>query len=83
MSLAQQNADPEIEFQSPCLNLISDEAKSFIRRLAALDLLHCPTQRLTPTPTITTTTDTSLHVYLSLDVTTGVLEQGGTAPWLI
>ena len=30
--------------QSPCLNLISDEAKSFIRRLAALDLLHCPTQ---------------------------------------
>ena len=46
MALAQQNADPEIEFQSPCLNFISDEAKSFIWRLAALDLLHCPTQRL-------------------------------------
>jgi len=49
MSLAQQNADPEIEFQSPCLNLISDEAKSFIRRLAALDLFHCPTQRFNVT----------------------------------
>jgi len=44
MALAQQNADPEIEFQSPCLNLTSGEPMSFIRRLAALDLLHCPTQ---------------------------------------
>ena len=44
-ALAQQNADPEIEFQSLYLNLISGEAKSFIRRLAVLDLLHCPTQR--------------------------------------
>ena len=38
---------------------------------------------LTPTPTITTTTDTPLHVDLSLDVTTWVLEQSGTALWPI
>ena len=60
-ALAQQNTDPEIEFQSSYSNLISDEAKSFVRRLAALNLLHCRTQRFYvtlsyPHPTITTTT---------------------------
>ena len=35
--------DHKIEFQSPCWNLVSNQAKSFIRRLAALDQLHFPT----------------------------------------
>jgi len=39
---AQQNADPKIEFQSPHWNPVSDQTKSFIRRLAALGPLHRP-----------------------------------------
>jgi len=42
-SLAQQNTDLKIEFQSPFWGPVSDQAKSFIRRLSALDLLHRPT----------------------------------------
>ena len=42
-SLAQQNANPRIEFQSPLWGPVLDQAKSFIRRLPALDLLHRPT----------------------------------------
>jgi len=42
-TLSQQNPDPKIEFQSPYWNPLSDQAISFIRRLAALDPLHRPT----------------------------------------
>ena len=43
LTLAEQNADPKIKFQSPYCNLVSGQAKSFIRCLAAPDPLHCPT----------------------------------------
>jgi len=36
------HVDTKIEFQSPYWNLVSDHAKSFIRRLVALDPLHRP-----------------------------------------
>ena len=42
-ALAQHNVNPKIDFQSSYWNPISDYAKSFIRRLAALDPLHRPT----------------------------------------
>ena len=69
-TLAQQTADPKIEFQSPYWNLVSEQAKSFIRRLATVDPLHRPTAQealhdpwLTPIPT--TGTDMPSHVDLS------------------
>jgi len=43
ITLTQQNPDPKIEFQSLYWNLVSDQARSFIRRLAALNPLHRPT----------------------------------------
>ena len=59
-ALAQHNVNPKIDFQSPYWNPISDHAKSFIRRLAALDPLHRPTfQEAFPGPWLTTTTITS------------------------
>ena len=38
-TLAQQTANPKIEFQSPCWNSISEQAKSFIWRLTTVNLL--------------------------------------------
>ena len=76
---SQENALPKIEFQSPFWDSISDQAKSCIRYLVALDLLHRFTAHkalcdpwFTPT---TTTTDSPYHIYLSPTLTTGVLEQ--------
>ena len=42
LPLSQQNADPKIEFRNAYWNPVSDQAKSFIRRLAALDPFHRP-----------------------------------------
>ena len=68
-TLAQQSADSKIEFQSPYRKPVSEQAKSFIRRLATVDLLHRPTAQealhdpwLTPIPI---GTDTPSHVDLS------------------
>ena len=36
-TFAQQNADPKTKFQSPYWNPVSDQAKSFIQHLVALD----------------------------------------------
>ena len=41
--LSSKNVDPKTEFHSPYWSPISNQAKSFIRRLAALDPLHHPT----------------------------------------
>ena len=57
MALAQQNADPEIDFRRPYWNPISGEVKYFIRRFAAL---HRPTtQGVLRDPWHTTNTDTT------------------------
>jgi len=42
-TLTQQNADSKTEFQSPYWNLVSDQAKSFVRRIIVLDYFHHPT----------------------------------------
>jgi len=66
MTDAQQSADPTIEFQSPYWNPVSDQAKSSIRRLVALDPLHRPiAQEALCDPWLATTTDTPSHVDLS------------------
>ena len=86
ISLAQQNANPKIEFQSPFWGPVSDQAKSFIRRLPVLDLLHRPTAHdayatlglpLPPPPPPPPTHHPTL---ISPTLTTGVLEQSGTTP---
>ena len=56
-ALAQHNVDPKIEFESPYWNPIFDHAKSFIRHLATLYPLYCPTiQEAFRDPWLTTTT---------------------------
>ena len=51
--------NPKIEFQSLYWTPISDHAKSFIRRLAALDPFHPPSvQEVFPSPWLTTITVT-------------------------
>ena len=64
-ALAQQIADSRIEFQSPYWDPVSDQAKSFIRHLAAVDPLHRPTaQEALRDPWLTSLT-TAFHVDLS------------------
>ena len=66
-ALTQQTADPKVEFQSPYWNPVSEQAKSFIRCLATVHLLHRPTAQealpwLTP---ILITADMPSHADLS------------------
>ena len=64
--LSSKNVDPKTEFHSPYWSPISDQAKSFIRRLAALDPHLRPTaQEALRDPWLTPTTDTPSHVDLS------------------
>jgi len=86
ITLAQQNADSKTEFQSPYWNLVSDQAKSFVRRIIVLDYFHHPAaQEVLRDPwcistTTTTTTNLPSHIDLSPTLITGVLEQSGTIP---
>ena len=77
---SQQNADPKIEFQSAFWDPVSYQAKSSIRRLRSRSIPLSYRPWLIPTTTTTTDPPTCLDLPT---LTSGVLEQSGTALWPI